>query len=160
MSCTCSGTIEKHLRHLGVLYRNTINFAYYIMTKDEHIRFWKESALRDYEGVSALFNGRSYMLCLFVCHLVIEKLFKSHWVKDNETNFPPFTHNLEILHKQTVLNLHAEDVANLRLINTWNIEGRYVDYKNNFYRLCTKEYTEKQLLLIEKLKECLLKNLP
>ena len=130
------------------------------MTKEEHIAFWKESGLQDYESISVLFNGRSYMLCLFVCHLMIEKLLKSCWVKDNQGNFPPFTHNLEILHNQTTLNLPEEDIANFRLINSWNIEGRYVDYKKNFYRLCTKEYTEKQLLMIEKIKECLLKNLP
>ena len=99
------------------------------------------------------------MLCLFVCHLMIEKLLKSCWVKDNQTNFPPFTHNLEILYKQTNLNLPEEYIANLRIINTWNIEGRYIDYKKNFYHLCTKEYTEKQLLMINNLKECLLKNL-
>ena len=99
------------------------------MTKEEHTTFWKESALLDYDSISVLFNGRSYMLCLFVCHLMIEKLLKSNWVKDNQTNFPPFTHNLEILHSQTMLNLPVEEIANLRLINTWNIEGRYVDYK-------------------------------
>src|ERR1035437_9045398 len=98
------------------------------MTKKEHINYWKESALQDFETAQVLYNGKRYMMCLFVCHLAIEKLLKANWVKANVDNFPPFTHNLELLHNQTSLNLSAEDVANLKLISAWNIEGRYEDY--------------------------------
>jgi HEPN domain-containing protein len=130
------------------------------MTKQEHIIFWKQAALEDSDTIQVLFAGGRYMMCLFVCHLMIEKLLKAHWVKDNAEHVPPFTHNLELLHNQTHLGLALEDVANLRLINAWNIEGRYVDYKQNFYKLCTRDYTEKQLLIIETLKQCLLNKLP
>jgi HEPN domain-containing protein len=83
------------------------------MTKKDHIIYWKESALQDFETANVLFDGKRYMMCLFVCHLGIEKLLKAHWVKDNIDNFPPFTHNLELLHNQTSLNLSADDIANL-----------------------------------------------
>jgi HEPN domain-containing protein len=130
------------------------------MTKQEHIIYWKESSLQDFETVRVLYEGKRYMMSLFVCHLAIEKLLKAHWVKDNKDNFPPFTHNLELLHNQTLLNLSNEQLGDLKLINAWNIEGRYEDYNKNFYRLCSKEYTERQLKMIENLKECLLKTLP
>jgi HEPN domain-containing protein len=129
------------------------------MTKQEHINYWRGSALQDFETANVLFIGKRYMMCLFVCHLATEKLLKANWVKDNPDNFPPFTHNLELLHKQTALDLPDALVANLRLISAWNIEGRYEDYNKNFFNLCTFEYTESQLSMIENLKECLLNKL-
>lgn len=41
------------------------------------------------------------MQALFFSHLVIDKLLKAIWVKENEENIPPFTHNLEHLYNQT-----------------------------------------------------------
>lgn len=41
-------------------------------------------AERDWASVGLLFEGNQYVHTLFFCHLVIEKLLKAHWVRDNE----------------------------------------------------------------------------
>ena len=129
------------------------------MTKTQHIDFWKQSALRDWDSVQVLYKGKQYMQTLFFCHLVVEKLIKAIWVKDNDENTPPFTHNLEQLYNQTELNINNSLVDLLPMINTWNIEGRYQDYKDKFYKRCTPEYTKEKLEQVVNLKECLIEKL-
>lgn len=73
---------------------------------------------------------------------MLEKLLKAHWVKDNEQNFPPRVHNLVSIHNQTKLNMPDEYLENMAVMNAWNIEGRYSDYTSNFYKQCTKIYSQ------------------
>lgn len=130
-----------------------------MMTKAEHIEFWKNSSNRDWESVNVLYNGKQYVQALFFCHLVLEKLFKAIWIKDNEENTPPFSHNLESLFNQTNLELDPVTTDFLSIANNWNIEGRYQDYKDKFYKKATKEYTFEKINEVEKLRKCLLENL-
>ncbi len=129
------------------------------MTKQEHIDFWKNSALRDGESVQVLFEGKQYMQALFFSHLVIEKLLKALWIKDNDENTPPFSHNLEYLYNQTDLELDNTLSDLFPIINNWNIEGRYQDYKDKFYKKCTYAYTTEKIAEVELLKQCLVENL-
>lgn len=130
------------------------------LTKEEHISHWTRQASRDWETVLTLFNSKQYMFSLFVSHLVIEKLLKANWVKDNEENIPPMSHNLENLADQTDLELSNDEIDFIRIINAWNIEGRYQDYKDNFYKRSTKKYVGQKLKELDKLRECLQKRLP
>ena len=99
------------------------------------------------------------MMTLFCWHLCIEKLLKALWVKSNDNNFPPRTHNLIILHDQTNLLLSEEMQADLKIINFWNIEGRYPDYQNLIYKSATKEYLDSKRLMIENIRSCLIEKL-
>ena len=129
------------------------------MNKENHIAYWQKSGERDWATVEVLFSGKQYMQSLFFAHLVIEKLLKANWVKDNDENTPPFSHNLELLYNQTDLNLKPELTDLFSLINSWNIEGRYQDYKDKFYQKCSFEYTSQKLNAVKILKECLLESL-
>lgn len=71
------------------------------MTKEEHIAYWLQQADYDWESVTVLFNQKRYIHALFFAHLTLEKLCKARWVKDNEQNIPPKTHNLLYLLSQT-----------------------------------------------------------
>jgi len=64
------------------------------MTKQEHISWWKLTASKDWEAVDSLLKGKNYVQALFWAHLVLEKLLKAHWIKDNKEDNPPKTHNL------------------------------------------------------------------
>ena len=64
------------------------------MTLEEHIQYWLKSAAHDLETAETLFNNNRYDWSLFLGHLVIEKLLKAHFVRDNRNKVPPFTHNL------------------------------------------------------------------
>ena len=121
-----------------------------MMTKEDHIAWWKSSSEDNWETAIYLKNGRQNLFALFAFHLVIEKLLKAHWVKDNVSNQPPRTHDLNEIYQQTELNLLFEQVDYLNAINNWNIEGRYPDYKNKIQRQASDQYLEHHL---EKLRQ-------
>lgn len=69
---------------------------------------------------------------------------------------PPWIHNLIRLAENTTLNLSGEQKELLAEINQFNVETRYPDYKNSFYKLCTKEFTEEYFTKIKDLYQWLL----
>jgi HEPN domain-containing protein len=130
------------------------------MTKDDHIQYWKTTAESDWQAVQNLFEKGSYLQAMFFSHLVLEKLLKAHWVKDNRENVPPKTHNLTILHDQTDLELTETDQEFIVEMNTFQLAGRYPDYHFKISKLCTPTYTKEKLEAIEKLKLYILSMLP
>jgi HEPN domain-containing protein len=85
------------------------------MTKEQIIAYWTTSSERDWKAAQDLAASGNLIQALFFAHLVIEKLLKAHWVKSNEGDFPPRTHNLEILLSQTALPMPVEDIDELRI---------------------------------------------
>ncbi|MEO8148994.1 MAG: HEPN domain-containing protein [Bacteroidia bacterium] len=127
--------------------------------KSIHIQYWKEGAEESWQSAETLIAGGRYMMALFCWHLCIEKLLKAHWVKDNEGDYPPRIHNLTILHDHSKLNLTEEMQADFRVINFWNIEGRYPDYRNLIFKTATKDYIESKQKMIENIRLCLIEKL-
>jgi len=130
------------------------------MTLQEHIQYWVRSSNEDWEASHFLLKGNHMVHAMFFIHLTLEKLLKANWILDNGETFPPMTHNLENLFAQTELDLEIKDVDLLKLINTWNIEGRYQDYRNKLSKSYTKEYIKEKLIHIEDIRKCLLERLP
>ena len=60
---------------------------------------------------------------------------------------------------QTDLDMDEQTLALLNTVNTWNLEGRYTDYKNSFYKLATHTYVKSHLREIKELRKCLLEKL-
>ena len=67
------------------------------MTKEEHVKYWKESADESWESALYLAKGKHFSLCLFALHLTLEKLLKALWIKESVTDTPPYTHDLQKL---------------------------------------------------------------
>jgi HEPN domain-containing protein len=88
--------------------------------------------------------------------LCLEKLIKSHFVKDNNSNVPPKVHNLVFLVKQTKLKLSDEQMNFLTIINDFQLQGRYPDYKFKIKQLLTKDYVNILVPQIEEIRKCLL----
>lgn len=130
-----------------------------MFTKEEHIAYWKQEAGRNWETALYLQKGNQRVMSLFMIHLVIEKLLKAHWVKDNFDNIPPRTHDLQNLHNQTELDLPAADYDYLAIINQWSIDTRYPDYKGKIYSIATESYLSEQFEKVLKLRLCLLEKL-
>ncbi|WP_408605411.1 HEPN domain-containing protein [Desulfobacula toluolica] len=61
----------------------------------------------------------------------------------SEHNFyvPPKTHNLIKLARHSNLNLTEEQEILLDEVNDFNLEVRYPQYKNEFYKKCTKKFS-------------------
>jgi HEPN domain-containing protein len=110
------------------------------MTKEEHIAYWLKTAEHDLEAAESMFESKRYDWCLFIAHLVIEKVLKAFWVRDSAEDVP-WIHNLSKLAKETRLNLSEEQKKLIDEIATFNIQARYPDQKFEFYKRCTKEFT-------------------
>jgi len=131
-----------------------------MLTKGEHIEYWKQAAANDWYVVETLFQNARYPYALFFAHLVLEKLLKAHYVKDNELDFPPKTHNLIRLATQTKLVFHQDELLLLDKMNDFQMEGRYPDYRFLIFKICDRPYTEDLLQKVEKIKQWLLNQLP
>ena len=128
--------------------------------KRDHIQYWKTIANKDWKRVNLLFKSRDYVFALFCAHLVLEKLIKGHWVKDNGSDYPPRIHNLNKLIAQTKLRLTDEELIFCADMNKFQIEGRYPDYVNDIYKIVKGKYTANYLKQCEKLRRKLTALLP
>lgn len=116
------------------------------MNNIDLIKFWIESSNNDYDTMNVLFAGKKYTWSLFVGHLVIEKLLKALYAKENKgAPYAPKSHDLLYLAEKIKLEITEEQETLLNIITRFNIDGRYDDYKNNFYNLCNKEYAENSI---------------
>jgi HEPN domain-containing protein len=130
------------------------------LTKQEHIIYWRDTAEKDWGAVRDMFKTRNYVHALFWAHMVLEKLLKAHWVKDNIGNHPPKIHNLPMLAQKTKLSLNNNYLIFLDKMNNLQLEGRYPDYINNIYKIYKRKQTASILEEVEKIRECLLRDLP
>ena len=126
-----------------------------MMTKAEHINYWIQTAEDDWEAVDSLLKSKKYVQCLFFAHLVLEKLCKAHWVKDNDGNTPPRTHNLVKLIQSTHFDISETDLQFLAEFNDFQLEGRYPDYLFEIHKRCDLAYTKALLSTIKGIKSCL-----
>ncbi|MBS1486506.1 MAG: HEPN domain-containing protein [Bacteroidetes bacterium] len=129
------------------------------MGKNEIIAHWITMAERDWKSVEALLHAGQFMHALFFSHLVIEKLMKANWMHDNIEGQPPRIHDLEYLYNQTELSLTDKQVEFLGVLNAWNLEGRYQDYKDKLYKRANKSYAEEKINQVNELRLCLLSEL-
>jgi HEPN domain-containing protein len=130
-----------------------------MMTKEQHIKYWTDTAQYDWSGAEEAFNAKRYMHCLFWAHLTLEKLAKAHWVKTNEEDIPPKIHNVVRLLEMSNTDLGEEMMRFLRDLNDFQLSGRYPDYTNNIYSRCTKEFTFEKLEKVKEVRQCLLEML-
>ena len=121
------------------------------MNITEHLKFWLDSAEHDWDTAKSLFLTGKYDWCLFVAHLVLEKTLKALYIQDNCNQLPPKTHNLVKLARQTEIELSEEQEIFLDEVNDFNLEARYPQYKNEFYKKCTKEFAENYFYNIDEM---------
>jgi len=129
------------------------------MTKQQHIDYWVNTAEKDWISVDLLFAGKQYLHALFWAHLVLEKLAKAHWVKNNEENIPPKIHNLTTLLNRANVDLGEEKMDFLINYNNFQLSTRYPDYLSKIYKVCTKSFTEGQMEKVKEIRQCLLEML-
>lgn len=129
------------------------------MKKDEYLNYWRETAAKDINSMQTNFDAGKYDWALFIGHLSLEKILKALWVKNNEGDIPPRTHNLIRLAEEAHMQLTAEETDFLLDVNTFNLETRYPDYKLDFYKKCTREFTSSYLVKIKEFYECIHKQI-
>lgn len=107
---------------------------------DPVIKHWKNSSDQNFRTMQNLLKSKDYSWALFLGHLVIEKLLKAVYVKNNQTH-APFTHDLLRIADKSNLKLSEEQIEWLDKITTFNLNARYDNYKQEFYKICNKEFT-------------------
>ena len=129
------------------------------MTKQDHIAYWVEASKRDWDAIQDMYKAKTYVYALFFAHLSLEKLLKAHWVKDNEGNFPPKTHNLLYIIAKTGLQFSIQEEDFFAKMDQFQLEGRYPDYQFDLYKKYEAVQTKNILDQVNTLRICLLKNL-
>ncbi|MFP3910896.1 MAG: HEPN domain-containing protein [Desulfobacteraceae bacterium] len=124
----------------------------------KHVRYWIDSADHDLDVAESLFDNEKYDWCLFIAHLVLEKVLKGCYVK-RKGDFPPRTHDLVKLAVMAEVGLEEEILEFLDTVNTFNISTRYPDEKLRFYNLCTREFTAPNFQRIKDIRKWLLKRI-
>jgi len=119
------------------------------MNIDDHIKYWLDSAEHDLKTAETLFSAGRYDWCLFIAHLVLEKTIKALYVQANQNALPPKTHNLVKLAESTSVVFTVEQKFFLDEVNDFNMEVRYPEHKREFYKTCTKDFTEKYFIEIK-----------
>lgn len=106
-----------------------------------------------------MLKTREYVPALFWSHLMLEKLLKAHWVKDNVGNHPPKIHNLVRLAEKTRLQITVGEMDFLRRMNDFQLEGRYPDYQHKLYSVYKSKNTLAIINTVSLIRKWLLKKL-
>jgi HEPN domain-containing protein len=125
------------------------------MNKQEHIDYWLQTSEMDLSSMETIHNAGKYTIALFMGHLALEKLLKAFWVKAHSDNFPPKTHNLVKLADEAAVKLNENEISLLLEINEFNLETRYPDFKLDFYKKCTQEFSSEYIVKIKELYTCI-----
>ena len=126
------------------------------MNSIELMEYWFKSADEDYDTMLYMKTGKKNTWCLFMGHLVIEKLLKGLYAKNNpDAPIAPKIHNLILLSQKANLEVPTEIREKIQTINTFNISARYDDYKRTFDEKCTDDYTSEQVKNIEEVRKWL-----
>ncbi len=108
---------------------------------DKIVKHWIETSDDDFNAMLTLYNSKSFGWALFLGHISTEKLLKALYVKRFREH-APFTHNLYRLAELIGLEMSDEYSDWFDVITSFNLNARYDDYKKEFYKLCTPEYTQ------------------
>ena len=120
------------------------------MTQNDLVRFWNDGSEEAWKTVQALLQSRRYLHALFFCHLTLEKLLKARYAARHNTAPPP-VHNLPWLAQKAGIPLSGDMQAHLAEITTFNISGRYEDYKNQLYKKADERYATQWITHTEEL---------
>lgn len=123
---------------------------------EELVKYWIDSAKEDFNVMGSLFKNKHYPYALYFGHLVLEKILKGYYVKTTGKQ-SPYTHNLSYIAQESKLKLDKKQIVLLEDVTVFNIEARYPKRKFEFYKLCTKEYTEGYLSKIKEFYKWILK---
>lgn len=112
-----------------------------MISQEEKLKYWLDSAKDDQDVAGKLFEFGKYDWCLFLWHLVLEKLLKAKLTKESKE--VPVIHDLKTLSRNTNIDFSSEELAQLIEITSFNINARYDDYKRSFFHKANQEYATK-----------------
>ena len=124
------------------------------MTQEEKVKYWIDLSESDLQTAHTLIKNGHLLWGAFMCHQVIEKIFKGYFsALKNEV--PPFRHELDLLAKRGDFydSLDEKQKAFLDVLNPLNIEARYPEYKARIFKSLNKEVCENLLKQVKLLQQ-------
>ena len=118
------------------------------MNKKQIVDYWKTEAEESLEVSRHLFEKNDYSYALFFGHLAVEKIIKAIFVENTNQDVPR-SHNLLRLAKAAQIETTDQQKHDLVRITAFNLEARYPDYKRDFRKKCTFEFSEIELQKIQ-----------
>lgn len=119
---------------------------------EKRIQYWLRHANKDLKIGYSMYDCGYYSYVTFMCHQVIEKIFKAAYVKIKNAT-PPFTHGLTFLAQACGFwnNLTDEQQKFLAFLNPRNVETRYPgeddeDEEGGYDELDDEEFTQEEAL--------------
>ena len=124
------------------------------MTTEDKVAHWIKISDYDLETAIVMFNTKRYLYVGFMCHQVIEKIFKAVYLNRKEET-PPYTHKLIYLaqHGDFYDMLSEEQVDFILQIEPLNINARYLDYKEELAKKLTHAKCDEILDKTKKMQE-------
>ena len=110
------------------------------MTSEEKVKYWVNLSDGDLEIAETMLKNRYRVYTGFMCHQVIEKIFKACYEKI-KNEMPPYTHNIiRLAELAGFYDLFSEEQkVFLSIMNPLNVEARYPDYKDRIAKSLTDE---------------------
>jgi len=107
---------------------------------DEKIKYWIEVSEYDLTTAEAMLETKRYLYVGFMCHQVIEKMFKAYYVSVKNEQ-PPYIHSLDRLAQLSGLfnELSESQKDFIRELQPLNIEARYPVYKEKLLESLTEK---------------------
>jgi HEPN domain-containing protein len=111
------------------------------MTSEEKVEHWVNISDYDLDTAEVMLNTGRYLYVGFMCHQVIEKIFKAVYLKRKQDT-PPYTHKLIYLaqHGNFYDLLSEEQISFILEVEPLNIAARYPQYKERIARRLTPDY--------------------
>ncbi|MBC2704296.1 HEPN domain-containing protein [Desulfobacula sp.] len=83
----------------------------------KQINYWVDSAIHDLDVAETLFKSGKYDWCLFIAHLVLEKMLKAFYVK-HVGKLPPRIHDLVRMAYMAEVEFDEQTLEFMDAINT------------------------------------------
>ena len=130
------------------------------MTSKDKTTYWVELSNYDLKTAIAMFQTKRYLYVGFMCHQVIEKIFKACYSKLKEET-PPYTHKLIYLaqHGGFYDLLSEEQIDFVLEVEPLNIEARYPEYKARLAKRLSPDYCETLIKQTKALQQWIKKHL-
>lgn len=118
---------------------------------EERIKYWQELSDYDLDTAFAMLKSKRYLYVGFMCHQVVEKIFKACYIK-LKAESAPYSHSLSYLAKKgEFYESFSDDQKDfIDQLEPLNIEARYPSHKE---RLLESLTYEKCLEIFDKTKE-------
>jgi len=109
------------------------------MTNENKVTYWIELSDYDLETAIAMFQTNRYLYVGFMCHQVIEKIFKAYYSKLKDET-PPYSHDLRYIAIVADFWKDLSEVQQSQIVELLplQIEARYPEYKNKIAQSLTE----------------------